>query len=127
MSIIKKTIFLFFLFALSGSAGEAQGRKPATTINITQFKVYESKDQLIVEWATDALIPVNYWEVERSTDGARFSSIAIVLGADPCQPGNRYLYKEQVGKGRNPGRYYRLCHVASDGTRQYSEIYQPAK
>lgn len=127
MSTIKKTgFFLLLLFSMSGM-GEAQNGRIQPTVNITQFNVYEKNNQISIEWATDAAVPTNYWEVQRSADGTRFSTIALVLGPDPGKPGDSYRYKEQVGKGRYPGNYYRLCHVATDGTRQISEINQPAK
>lgn len=125
-TIIKAGLFFPALFLLS-CMGEAQGRRNPSTIKITQFNVYEKNNQIAVEWATDAAVPTNYWEVQRSADGTGFSTIALVLGPDPGKPGDTYHYKEQVGKGRHPGNYYRLCHVAADGTRQMSEINQPAK
>lgn len=127
MRTIKKTgFFLLVLFSLS-CMGEAQNRKNGPEVNITQFNVYEKHNEIFIEWATDAAVATNYWEVQRSTDGKEFSTIALVLGPDPGKPGDTYRYKEQVGKGRHPGNYYRLCHVATDGTRQISEINQPAK
>jgi hypothetical protein len=96
-------------------------------ITITNFTVYAKDAKIIIDWATDAATATNYWEVQRSADGIQFSAIALVLGADPRQEGDRYQYMEKLKDTKNTTAYYRLRHVAADGKEQLSNIIQPAK
>ena len=34
----------------------------------------------MIDWATDNKVPTNYFEVERSSDGINFKTIALVFG-----------------------------------------------
>jgi hypothetical protein len=94
-------------------------------ITIKNFKVYEKDAKQVVEWSTGA-INTNYWQVQCSTDGATFTTIALVLGDDPKQPGT-YRYAEKIKQGMGLQKYYRLCHIGMGGAQQMSEIIQPAK
>ena len=96
-------------------------------ITITNFTVYEKDAKLIVEWATDGTVATNYWQVQISNDGTQFSTIAVVLGPDPRQQGDRYQYVEKVKAGRDVTRYYRLRHVDVNGNEQVSKVIAPAK
>lgn len=96
-------------------------------ITITQFTVYEKESILFVEWATDGTVPTNYWQVQISDDGTRFSTIALVLGPDPRQQGDRYQYMEKSRSGRDATKYYRLRHVDVNGNEQLSRVIIPSK
>ena len=97
------------------------------TITITNFTVYEKDAKLIVEWATDGAVATNYWQVQISEDGKQFSTIALVLGPDPRQQGDRYQYMEKVKAGRDASKFYRLRHVDVNGNEQISKVLAPAK
>ncbi len=127
MSGIKKIIcpLIFAVFIFCNAGAQASLSNP--TINITSFTVYEKDAKLIIEWATDGAVATNYWQVQRSNNGKDFSTIAIVLGPDPDQPGDRYQYMEKIKEGRDATKYYRLRHVDVNGNEQISKVIAPAK
>jgi trimeric autotransporter adhesin len=96
-------------------------------INITNFTAHAKDAKIVIDWATDAAAATNYWEVQRSTDGTQFSAIALVLGADPRQEGDRYQYMEKIKDTKSTTAYYRLRHIGADGKEQLSNIIQLAK
>jgi len=122
MNGIKKIICLLMLTAFISGKAEAQPALHNQAITITNFTVYEKDAKLFVDWSTDGAIATNYWEVQKSDDGKNFSTIAIVLGPDPKQPGDRYQYKDKITEGRDATKYYRLCHIDANGNAQMSEI-----
>lgn len=127
MTGIKKSlcILLFSAFIFGGAVAQPVLRD--RTITITNFTVYEKDAKLMVEWATDGTVSTNYWQVQISDDGTQFSTIALVLGPDPRQQGDRYQYVEKLKAGRDTSKYYRLRHVDVNGNEQLSKIIQPAR
>lgn len=125
-----KKIGLLILSTISIScylkAQQTQQATIAKTITITNFRAYEKDAKQVVEWHTAASEPANYWQIQGSTDGTRFTTIAIVLGDDPQLPGT-YRYSERLKRGKSLQQYYRLCHIDTGGTAQISEIIRPAK
>jgi hypothetical protein len=127
MTGIKKLICMILLTAPFFGKAVAQPVLHDQSITITNFTVYEKDAKLIVEWATDGAVPTNYWQVQISNDGNEFSTIAVVLGPDPRQQGDRYQYMEKVKSGRDATKYYRLRHVDVNGNEQLSKVLSPAK
>ena len=127
MSGIKKLISIILLTTPIYGKAVAQPVLRDQSITITNFTVYEKGAKLIVEWATDGTVATNYWQVQVSEDGKGFSTIAVVLGPDPRQQGDRYQYMEKVRSGRDATKYYRLRHVDVNGNEQLSKILSPAK
>ena len=124
---IKKMILMVLLTAPIFGKVVAQPILLDQNITITNFTVYEKDAKLIVEWATDGAVATNYWQVQVSDDGTRFSTIAMVLGPDPRQQGDRYQYMEKIKEGRDATKYYRVRHVDVDGNEQMSKVVGPAK
>lgn len=127
MEQFKKYFFLLLLAGFSFCTSVAQPSLNNQKITITNFSAYEKDNRLIIDWATDGTVPTNYWQVQVSDEGTRFSTIAIVLGPDPTQQGDRYQYMEKIKVGRDATKYYRICHVDVNGNAQMSEILKPAK
>ena len=127
MTGIKKMILLVLLTAPIFGKAVAQPILQDENITITNFTVYEQNAKLIVEWATDGAVATNYWQVQVSDDGTRFSTIAMVLGSDPRQQGDRYRYMEKIKEGRDATKYYRVRHVDVDGYEQISKVIGPSK
>ena len=127
---MKKIFYISALF-LTGMACNCSAQTAVenkiTTINITNFHVYAKDAKLTIEWSTDGTKPTNYWEVQRSTENAAFSTIALVLGPDPSQSGEKFQYVEKLKDSKNSTASYRLVHVNADGTEQVSNIIQPTK
>ena len=114
-------------FFVSGNSKAQQSVCDQKTISITNFKVYENNTQLIIDWATDGTVETNFWQVQSSTDGKKFSTIALVFGPDPRQQGDRYQYKGKVKDATVCKTYYKVCPVDAKGQEINTEIKQPAK
>jgi hypothetical protein len=105
----------------------AQSQPLTDTITITNFKVYEKDAKQVVEWnSAVAAATTSWWQVQGSTNGTTFTTLAIVLGDDPREQGT-YRYAAKIGKSKTAIKYYRLCYMGTGGTTQLSEIIQPAK
>jgi trimeric autotransporter adhesin len=121
----------FYIVVLAMAATISSNAQTTVTsnknINITNFTVYAKDTKLIIDWATDGATATNYWEVQRSTDGTQFSAVALVLGPDPRQDGDKYQFMEKIKDNKITTAYYRLRHVGADGKEQLSNIIQPAK
>jgi len=126
---MKKILIIAFLITgmTYNCKAQASSVQTKTTLNILNFQVYAKNSKLIVDWSTDGTKATNYWEVQRSTEGSQFSTIALVLGPDPGQANDQYQYVEKLKNAKNVNAYYRLRHVNADGTEQISKIIQPAK
>jgi len=127
MKYIKKYLFLVLIAGFSLSNAVAQPLAGIPKIVITNFSANEKDGKLIIDWATDGSVQTNYWQVQSSMDGVEFSTIALVLGPDPQQKGDRYKYMERSKTGTEPKKYFRLRHVDVNGNEQISEIIKPAK
>ena len=119
-----KTInrLLIILSILFGTVKEGVAQN--SPIKIIKFNVYAKEAKLFIEWSTDGAVPTNIWEVQSSTNGKDFSTIALILGPDPAKHGDQYQYKEPIKSNRVPARFYRLRHLDSAGKEQISEIIQ---
>ena len=111
MKTIKKITCLLMITALVFGKTQAQPAAANSKITITNFSVYEKNEQLIIDWQTDGLVEANYWQVQRSADGSRYKTIALVLGPDPRQGANRYQYKAKMRKRGESNLGYRLIPV----------------
>ena len=108
---------LICVVLFSSSKLIAQSRK----INITDFNVSEQQQKVMVDWKTDGATETNYFAIQKSTDGINYKTIAMVLGPDPKQKNcDCYnCYDKYISKASK--QYYRLVHVAADGTEQVSD------
>lgn len=121
-----KIFYLIALFLTVGLVGNAQINN-SKAIHITNFTAYAKEAKIVIDWATDGAATTNYWEVQRSADGLQFATIALVLGPDPRQGGDKYQVADKVKEIKNHAAYYRLRHVGTDGKEQLSNIIQLAK
>ena len=74
----------------------------------------------MLDWSTDGTYPTNYFEIQKSTDGKNFKTIALVLGPDP-KKADCDCYSGYEKRDRNYKNYYRLKHIDINGTVQFSE------
>ena len=60
----------------------------------------------------------NYYEIQASKDGKTFTTIGMVMGADPKGAGNTFSFKQQMAKLKlKPGKaYYRVLLINNDQT-----------
>ncbi|CAN5842450.1 hypothetical protein BH11BAC4_BH11BAC4_24730 [soil metagenome] len=115
-------LIAFMLMASMLVKGQSTtAKKP---ISITKLSVYEKANRLNIEWSADGGNESNYWQVQGSADGKKFSTIAIVLGPDPGKTGEQYAFKGKLDKTNN---YYRVVHIDPSGQEQKSDIIQMAE
>lgn len=122
MNTFKKILYVSLL-VLAANKSQAQVNK-SNTINITKFTADEKENKLFVDWATDGSVPTNYFEVQKSDDGATFRTVAVVLGPDPGKTGDSYEYAEAVNNKAKKAIYFRLRHVSVNGDEQLTKIIQ---
>ena len=108
-----------FLMTQSGTQAQNQASVPGK-INFTSFTLNSKPKGIVIDWATDSKVPTNYFEIERSSDGVTFTTIAMVFGPDPKQTGCDCY--ECFDKTRVKQKFfYRLKHVSTDGQIELSE------
>ncbi len=120
-----KTITFIIAFVLL-PAFYLQAQTTTNKISITKLIAYEKDNRFFIDWATEPGVEDGYWEVQQSVDGKRFSTLALVLGADPRKTGEQFEYKGKINT-TNPACYYRVVHFSSQGSQQKSEIIRPLK
>ena len=118
---MKKATYLMALLVLSTFFTNAQPATGGGLINISKLIAYEKDNRFYIDWATDGNNATNYWEVQSSVDGKNFSTIAIVLGADPGKTGDEYGYRGKIDS-KNPSVYYRVVHISTAGAKQQSDV-----
>jgi hypothetical protein len=113
--------FMVFILIQEVSIGQAISTKHEK-INFTSFTVNTHQKRIMIDWATDNKVPTNYFEIERSSDGVNFKTIALVLGPDPKQT-SCDCYECFDKPGSNAKKYfYRLKHISIDGEIDLSEM-----
>lgn len=119
INILSKCILgVFCVFLYFGSNAQST---PPNKINIIDFGVVVQKDKVNINWSTDNKTATNYFEVEKSSDGKIFKTVAYILGADPTKTGcDCYGCIDIVSKTKKEF-YYRLKHVDTDGNVEISE------
>ena len=123
---MKKVTYLMVLIIMTSLFTKAQTGFVETKINISKFIAYENNNRFFVNWSTDGTIKTNYFEIQGSTDGMHFSTMALVLGPDPSKPGDEYEYKDKLTI-KNTAAFYRVVHISTSGKRQQSNIIKMMK
>ncbi len=89
-------------------------------VNLISYNATSTKRGINLDWTTSEEINNDYFEIERSVDGATFHSIAFVAGNGDSQELIDYTYLDQFPiKGRS---YYRLKQTDFNGQFEYSEV-----
>ena len=94
----------------------------ATTLplELTAFTAVAQGSSSLLEWNAQEETGLSHFEIERSSDGAQFSTIGSVAAAAYTTVPGQYTFSDlQPLKGLN---YYRLAMVDEDGTVAYSGI-----
>ena len=119
-NILFKTAIAVLFIASSFVVNAQKSHQPE--INIIDFNVVMSQNKVNINWSTDKANPTNYFEVEKSSDGKNFKTVAYVLGADPARTDcDCYGCFDKVSKNYK-NSYYRLKHVDSEGVVEFSEV-----
>jgi hypothetical protein len=91
-------------------------------VELTSFTAQANSDGVLLKWATASELNNHGFEVERSTDGKEFYTVAFIQGAGTTTEGKEYSYTDNVEYKGGETFYYRLKQVDLDGTIEYSNI-----
>ncbi|MFK8164751.1 MAG: T9SS type A sorting domain-containing protein [Lewinella sp.] len=95
--------------------------RSALPVALTYFKGETvAKGASLLSWETAQEINNDYFDLEYSTDGAAFTSLAQVMGAESSNAPTQYAYEHEFPLGEL--NYYRLKQVDLDGTFTFSDV-----
>jgi hypothetical protein len=92
----------------------------ALPIGTTSFTAQPQEHNVNLQWTTATQQNSKYFAIERSMDGANWSSIGQVTAAGNSQDLLQYNYVDQ--KPMTGANFYRLQEVSGDGSSVYSPI-----
>ena len=96
------------------------GYDASLPIELLFFKATKNVDKISLSWATASELNFDYFDVEKSSDGSNFHSIAHVKGNGTTNIRQDYsLDDEKPLLGKN---YYRLKSVDFDGYTEYFNV-----
>lgn len=123
-----KQIFSILLFMMFISLnGTAQQIKNNADINIVGFSAKISDNKLLINWSSKEKNENDYWLVQGSRDGKEFSTIGLVLGAEPSVEARTYIFKQVLTKIKHSLKYYRVLHIETPEIAVVSEIIELTK
>ncbi|NDK57548.1 T9SS type A sorting domain-containing protein [Pontibacter sp. BT213] len=88
-------------------------------VELTRFEGKATESGIALEWATVSELNNSHFEIERSTDGERYTSIARQQGHGTTSTPATYNYTDKLPK--NGTNYYRLKQVDYDNTYSYTK------
>jgi hypothetical protein len=109
-----KQFILFMAFACAGLTLAAQDMSLQNQISIDGLSVKQSNASLHISWQSTTG-ENNYWEVQGSKDGKAFSTIGLVMGADPKGSSNSFSFKQQTEKIKAGLKYFRVIYMEKEG------------
>lgn len=103
-----------------GGSGGGFGESGILPIELLFFKAFKGLNKISLSWATASELNFDYFDVEKSSDGKNFQSIAKVSGHGTTNERKDYaLDDEKPYIGKN---YYRLKSVDFDGYTEYFNV-----
>jgi hypothetical protein len=96
----------------------------ATTLPITlaSFTATKSDSKVVLNWSTSMEKNVSHFSVERSTDGANYSQVGIVMTDDNSNQVKKYSFSDDIKNVDKQIVYYRLGTIDMDGQDQKSAV-----
>ncbi|MEP7278964.1 MAG: Ig-like domain-containing protein [Bacteroidota bacterium] len=100
---------------------QSAGALPVTIVDLGA--VY-ANNKVNVKWTTTFELNNDHFEVERSTDGISFKSVATVKGQGNSATLHNYQFNDDVSKNvlNKNDLYYRLKQVDLDGKASYTKV-----
>ncbi|MGE5520164.1 MAG: T9SS type A sorting domain-containing protein [Candidatus Dadabacteria bacterium] len=96
------------------------GKATVLPVSLLQFSATKMTESVHLQWLTTALENMDYYNIERSVDGANFSTIGRV---NSYATSTSYVFDDRQALTLNqPIFYYRLKLVENNGTYKYSNI-----
>jgi len=91
-------------------------------VELTSFIATATSDGVLLNWTTATEVNNHGFEIERSSDGVEFYTVAFVQGAGTSTERREYVYTNKVDYKGGEIFYYRLKQIDLDGRVQYSDI-----
>jgi hypothetical protein len=95
-------------------------------LELSAFHATLAGDSTRLDWTTVFEFNHDYFSIERSVDGVKYTSIGIVSGAGNSSVARHYTFWDKPAPGNN---YYRLREVDTAGEERFSQVvhlyYQP--
>jgi len=114
-TLVKNGVITFATFTLS----EQQAPLP---VKLIAFDAKRTGTNATITWATASEVSNSGFEVQVSTDGSTYRTIAFVASQSINSTVNlKYTFLDEE-KGKTGNRYYRLRQVDVDGTFAYSPV-----
>ena len=88
-------------------------------VRFLSFDAQKKQDKVLITWATDQEKNNSHFKIERSIDGANWSSIGVVFPNETSSI-NKYSYTDAVST--SPVVYYRIRQVDVDGGSTFSKV-----
>ena len=71
-------------------------------------------NNIVLNWNVTNELSASICEVQASKDGKNFTSIGIVMGADPKQHNNGFAFKQNLSKIKSGMVYFRIVTVGAN-------------
>ncbi|MGB4775652.1 MAG: hypothetical protein WBP45_10790 [Daejeonella sp.] len=97
----------FFLYSFAAFSNNISG----TSANSGNLTVTIVNGSVVMNWSNTT---AEYYEIQASKDGKNFTTIGMVMGADPKGDGNSYSFKQQLAKLKPGKPYYRVVIITAD-------------
>lgn len=89
-------------------------------IQLISFQAIQQPDATLLKWVSQEEINFSHFELEMSTDGHTFHTIALIFAKENPGATQTYQYKDQSAPSRTIS-YYRLKMIDKDGQFRYSQ------
>ncbi len=91
---------------------------PLLPLKMVSFTAILNEKKPLLQWSVASQENIEYYIVEKSTDGENFRELANVV----AKPGNNAAYQYKDANGTTNSNWYRLRILAKDGSISYSKI-----
>lgn len=104
------------LLSLSLSTVSAQTTATEEPVNsaISNVTATVVNNNIVLNWNVTNELSASICEVQASKDGKNFTSIGIVMGADPKQNNNGFAFKQNLSKIKSGMVYFRIVTVGAN-------------
>lgn len=108
------------LLLIAHTGAFSQTNQSENTV-ISNLKASVENNRLVINWVVSETTSIDNCEVQASTDGKTFSTIGIVMGADPKQA-NSFSFKQILNKMKTGKVFYRVVNVETNGRSSTSNV-----
>jgi Secretion system C-terminal sorting domain len=91
-------------------------------VKLAFFTAQLNNSRVDLKWQTVTEVNLNYFVVEKSTDGVNFSEAGIVFSTGTGTEKSNYSLADNISNNQSGVLYYRLRSIDNDGKSELSEI-----